>query len=187
MPSVRCSRRYSSVSASFSPPFILVESIASACHPGSLNSENQVIVVLVVEERHQPLLPLKRLVDEQELRLHFRLRHRDDGHRAVFVEVPVVYLTVKQLRLKFKVLAVDMPEDGDIFCTALDGECDRKRVAVSSSKEAILRLKPQAQAELGNEVKGCAFLQDSPLVIDKYNHYLRDLGVLLRISLSYSS
>ena len=47
--------------------FILVESVASACHPGSLNSENKVIVVLAVEERHEPLLPLKRLVDEQVL------------------------------------------------------------------------------------------------------------------------
>ena len=153
-----------------------MESIASACHPGSLNSENQVIVVLVVEERHQPLLPLKRLVDEQELRLHFRLRHRDDGHRAVFVEVPVVYLTVKQLRLEVKILAVDMPEDGDIFCTALDGECDRERITVSSRKA------PRLQSRLGAKASKKLFLEmkskDVPFFrtaffLFPYNYFVR--------------
>ena len=65
------------------------------------------------------------------------------------MEVAVVYLTFQKLCLKIEVLTIDMPEDGDVLRTALDGECDRKRIAVSSSKEAIL----------GNEVKGCAFLQ----------------------------
>ena len=39
-------------------PFILKETVVSACHTGSLNSENQVIVVLAVEER-QCLKPIK--------------------------------------------------------------------------------------------------------------------------------
>ena len=42
----------------FLAALILVKSVASACHPGSLNSEDQVIVVLAIEER-QCLKPVK--------------------------------------------------------------------------------------------------------------------------------
>ena len=75
------------------------------------------------------------------------------------MEVTVVNLTVQQICLKVKVLAVDMPEDSDVLRlkpqaqaelrTALDGKGDGKRVAVRTRKEMVLC----------NEVKGCAFLQ----------------------------
>ena len=47
--------------------FVLVKSIASACHTGCLNSGNQVIVILAVEERHEALLSSEGLIDEQVL------------------------------------------------------------------------------------------------------------------------
>lgn len=48
----------------FLPRFVLVEAIAPACHAGGLNSEDEVIVILTVEDRHQSLLTGEALVDE---------------------------------------------------------------------------------------------------------------------------
>ncbi len=45
--------------------FILVKAITSSCHSSSLNSENQVIVILAIKERHEALFPSESLVDEQ--------------------------------------------------------------------------------------------------------------------------
>ncbi len=47
--------------------FVLVEAIAPTSNPSSLNSENQVIVILAIKERHETLLPSESLVDEQVL------------------------------------------------------------------------------------------------------------------------
>ena len=53
--------RFSQLFASF----VLVKAIASTSNPCSLNSENQVIVILAIKERHEALLPSESLVDEQ--------------------------------------------------------------------------------------------------------------------------
>ena len=45
--------------------FVLVKSIAPTANASRLNSEDKVIVILTVEERHEPLLPCESLVDEQ--------------------------------------------------------------------------------------------------------------------------
>ena len=49
----------------FFTALVLAEAVATASDPGGLNCENEVIVVLAVEERHQPLLPCEALVDEK--------------------------------------------------------------------------------------------------------------------------
>ena len=51
----------------FLPTFIFSESVASACDASHLDSQDEVVIVLSVEERHEPLLPGKRLIDEQIL------------------------------------------------------------------------------------------------------------------------
>ena len=47
--------------------FVLVEAISPTSNPSSLNSENQVIVILAIKERHETLFPSESLVDEQVL------------------------------------------------------------------------------------------------------------------------
>ena len=47
------------------PCLVLAEAIATASDTCGLNGENEVVVVLAVEERHQPLLAGKALVDEK--------------------------------------------------------------------------------------------------------------------------
>ncbi len=47
--------------------FVLAETKTATIHLRCLNSEDQIIVVLAVEERHEPLLPYEYLVDEQVL------------------------------------------------------------------------------------------------------------------------
>ena len=49
----------------FFSAFVLAETVATAAHAGCLNGEDKVIVILSVEERHQPLLAGKALVDEK--------------------------------------------------------------------------------------------------------------------------
>ena len=44
---------------------VLAEAVSSSFYASRLDSENEVIVILTVEERHEPLLPGKALVDEQ--------------------------------------------------------------------------------------------------------------------------
>ena len=44
---------------------VFAEAIASAFHASGLNSQNQVIIVLVVEVQREPLLASESLVDEQ--------------------------------------------------------------------------------------------------------------------------
>ena len=46
---------------------ILAEPITSTSNPCSLYSKDKVVIILPVEERHQPLFPCKSLVDEQVL------------------------------------------------------------------------------------------------------------------------
>lgn len=47
--------------------FVLVKSISPTANASRLNSEDKVIVILAVEERHKLLLPCESLVDEQVL------------------------------------------------------------------------------------------------------------------------
>ena len=47
--------------------FVLAEAEAATCDTCGLDGEDKVIVVLTVEERHQPLLPGEALVDEEVL------------------------------------------------------------------------------------------------------------------------
>ena len=47
--------------------FVFAEAEAAPCDTCGLNGEDKVIVVLTVEERHQPLLPGEALVDEEVL------------------------------------------------------------------------------------------------------------------------
>ena len=49
------------------PTLVLLESVAAANHSSRLDGENQVIIVLAVKHRHQPLFTGKALVDEQVL------------------------------------------------------------------------------------------------------------------------
>lgn len=49
----------------FFTAFVLAEAVATASDPGGLDCENEVVVVLTVEERHQALLPCEALVDEK--------------------------------------------------------------------------------------------------------------------------
>ena len=44
---------------------IFSETISAASDPGGLYSENEVVVVLTIEERHEALLPCEALVDEK--------------------------------------------------------------------------------------------------------------------------
>ena len=46
---------------------VLAEAVASSFHACRLDSEDKIIIVLTVEERHQTLLPGKTLVDEKVL------------------------------------------------------------------------------------------------------------------------
>ena len=47
----------------FFTAFVLAEAVSTASDPGGLDCENEVVVVLTVEERHQPLLAGKALID----------------------------------------------------------------------------------------------------------------------------
>ena len=49
----------------FFTAFVLAEAVATASDPGGLDCENEVIVVLSVEERHEALLSCEALVDEK--------------------------------------------------------------------------------------------------------------------------
>lgn len=51
----------------FLPTFILAEAVAPTSNARSLYSQDEVVIVLSVEERHEPLLPGKAQVDEQIL------------------------------------------------------------------------------------------------------------------------
>ncbi len=44
---------------------VFSEAVAASFYASRLNGENEVVIVLAVEERHQPLLPGKTLVDEE--------------------------------------------------------------------------------------------------------------------------
>ena len=143
-------------------------------------------VRLIMQRRHRQLIDIDVIKGRvivrcrasfQELRLHLRVRDRHDRHRAVLMEVLVMYLTVQQLRVEVEILSVDMPEYSDVLCTSLDRKRNGERITVC----------PREVVVLGDEIKRSALLQDSPLFINQYNHERRDLGVLLRISLSYSS
>ena len=49
------------------PGLLLLEAIPSPADPSHLYGQNEVLIVLPVEERHEALFPSKRLVDEQVL------------------------------------------------------------------------------------------------------------------------
>ena len=51
----------------FLTTFILAKSITPTSNTSRLNSKDKVVIILSVEERHQPLFPCKSLVDEQVL------------------------------------------------------------------------------------------------------------------------
>ena len=86
----------------------------------------------------------------QELRLHLRVRDRHDRHRAVLMEVLVMYLTVQQLRVEVEVLSVYMPEDSYVLSTPLDRKRNGKRVTVSPREVVVLgcRLKRRRNSEM---------------------------------------
>ena len=44
---------------------VLMEAVASTLHARGLDGENEVVIVLAVEERHEALLASKALVDER--------------------------------------------------------------------------------------------------------------------------
>lgn len=73
----------------FFAAFVLTESIAPTSDPSRLNGKDEVIVVLAVEHRHEPLFAGKALVDEQVLLIM--------AHRVP--EVDVFYLPSVPLEL----------------------------------------------------------------------------------------
>ena len=112
----------------------------------------------------------------QELRLHLRVRDRHDRHRAVFMEVLVMYLTVQQLRVEVEILAVDMSEDSDVFRASLYRKGNRKRITVSPRKAPRLqsRLGAKASKKLFSEMKS----KDVPFFstaffLFPYNYFVR--------------
>ena len=68
---------------------VLVEAVASTFDTGRLNGQNEVIIVLAVEERHQALLASKAPVDEQVLLIM--------AHRVA--KVHILYLPPVALKL----------------------------------------------------------------------------------------
>ena len=79
--------------------------------------------------------------------------------------------------VKIAVLAVDMPEYVNVPGTSFQWKRNRQRITVSSREEAVFH----------DEIKRRAFLQHCLLFVYDDCHVLRDFGVLLRISFSYSS
>ena len=68
---------------------VLMEAVASAFDTGRLDSEDEIIVILAVEERHQALFTRKALVDEQVLLVV--------AHRVA--QVHILYLPSVALKL----------------------------------------------------------------------------------------
>ncbi len=74
--------------------FVLSEAVATALHAGGLDGEDEVVVVLAVEVRHEALLAREALVDEEIL---FIVAHR-------VAEVHVLHLPAVAFEL------VDVPQ-----------------------------------------------------------------------------
>ena len=113
----------------------------------------------------------------QKLRLHLHICNLGDSDGAALVERQTTNLTVKQQFLGDDIFSVDMPEDGKVFRAILQREGDCHGITVGSREISVLR----------NKIKRRALLQHCAFFIYIYFHYLRDLGVLLRINCSYSS
>ena len=100
---------------------VLMEAVASAFDTGRLDSEDEIIVILAVEERHKALLTSKALVDEQVLLIV--------AHRVA--QVHILYLPPVALKLMDDDIAEVLVVDGIV-------RAERRGVVVEDDRLVLM-------------------------------------------------
>ena len=109
---------------------VLMEAVASTFDTSRLNGQNEVIIVLAVEERHQALLASKALVDEQVLLIM--------SHRVA--QVHILYLPPVALKLMDDDIAEVLVVHGIVRakCCGIVVEDDRLVLMISVVRAEII-------------------------------------------------
>ncbi len=121
--------------------FVLAEAVATALHAGGLDGEDEVIVVLSVEVRHEALLAGETLVDEE---VFFVVAHR-------VAEVHVLHLPA---------VAFELVDDYPVEVLVVDGIVGAEGGGIVVVDDAVRGVRGVVGAEVGDERRDFALELD---------------------------
>ncbi len=121
--------------------FVLAEAVATALHSGGLDGEDEIVVVLAVEVRHEALLAGETLVDEEVLLV---VAHR-------IAEVHVLHLPA---------LAFELVDDNPVEVLVVDGIVGAEGGGIVVVDDAVRGVRGVVSAEVGDERRDFALELD---------------------------